>query len=527
MSVSMDTRVAAEIDQLLASATSGQAGLVHVVDKVLTKFQAEGWCFEQALPPRLVGVDPSNRDGFGLSPENVHALGDDIAFMGWSWNEVKNPTCIEEAPGASAIKTFNQELSDGSPLLPDVAEGSVLYGSLSCSHTNMFLRCVEASAPSQNPAFTVDGKLNLDLLDAKDREFAKAVRGGLTWTVLSHRVRSRFPEFLTLVQSARNVSQQVGRVEHEVQVMLRIHKLASAQQRNGLEPSWDAIKAAVLRSKPPCAPDLPQLIAFVASCAGGVDAPFLTDLVAFHRKCVNPDQRVVSGMFFKAVADNLASAPFVASAIVKAQYTCPKEKVTRHKECAWIASGDVVALAKKRERLAVVEAILRDVHVGVTEACAQESCSQVVTLEALAKLDTKAARFLIKKQDRQSAPASSIEEVVSTVLDGLVAKSPEVKPHLQALMERFAMTSPTPVANAPSGSSGPSLRLVEVKDGEVEAIVKLRANGFRRRRLCHREREAFGHVHDRQHVAGRCQIGGGIFWGLGHVVEGVANGSCG
>ena len=98
------------------------------------------------------------------------------------------------------------------------------YMALSCSHTNMFLRCVADGVSSDHPTLSVDGKLSMEMLELKDKEFAKAVRGGLTWTVLSHRVRSRFPEFLTLVQSARNVAQQVAHQEHEMQVMMRVHR---------------------------------------------------------------------------------------------------------------------------------------------------------------------------------------------------------------------------------------------------------------------------------------------------------------
>ena len=470
--------IAQEIDSLLASASSGKAPLVNVVEKVLTMLQQAGLSYKATLPVRSVGVDPSNRDGFGLSAENVHALGDDIAFMGWSWGEVKHPTCVEEAPGGTLVNDFTRALCDGSPLLPDVKKGSLKYGSLSCSHTHMFLRCIEASVKSENAALSLDGKLSFVMVEAKDKEFAKAVRRGLTWTVLSHEVRTRFPTFLTLVQSARNVSQQVGRVEHEVQMMLRIHRLASVQQRQGLEPQWEAIKAAVLRSRPPCAPDLPQLIAFVASCAGGVDAPFLHGLVEFHRLCVNPDARKICGGFFQSVADNLASAPYIALAMVKAQYTCPKDKVNRHKECAWISEKEVSTLSKQ-QRLDDAEQELRSTHLRVSDSAKQEGVPLPVVVEVLANLDTKLIRFLLEKEARSStsASATSVKELCQQAVRSLVAKAPETLKHVEDYLE--TPTLRPEVSTPPSGSAQKlQLRLAEFKDGQAEAIVKLRAKGF-------------------------------------------------
>ena len=165
---------ASEVDILLASASSGQGGLVHVVDKVLSVLEESGLSYMTALPIRSVGCDPANRDGFGLSGENVHALGSDIVFMGFSWGEVRQPVCIEEAPGSSFIAQYNVDLVSGSPLLPQVLPDSIRYGPLSCSTTHMFLRCVEEAMPSDMSGIIADGNLSLDMLSAKDKEFAKA-----------------------------------------------------------------------------------------------------------------------------------------------------------------------------------------------------------------------------------------------------------------------------------------------------------------------------------------------------------------
>ena len=223
------------------------------------------------------------------------------------------------------------------------------------------------------------------------------------------------------------------------------------------------------------------MIAFVAGCAGGVDALYLQGLVDFHRLVVNPDLRRVSGLFFQHVADSLASAPHFAMAVVKAQYTCPKEKVSRHKECGWITSHDLASAKSKGDELRKVEDTLREVHTLVSAELVEKN----VKVEALAKLDTRVARFSLGKQDRSQAPAKSVAQVVVEVLRAFAAKAPASESRVKVLLDKY---TPLSTADPPSGSQtqgpsgsqtqGPALRLIEFEDGEAEAIVQLRAHGF-------------------------------------------------
>ena len=45
--------------------------------------------YKAQLLPRQVGVHHQNRDGYGLNTENVHAFGQDIIRMGFSWDQVE------------------------------------------------------------------------------------------------------------------------------------------------------------------------------------------------------------------------------------------------------------------------------------------------------------------------------------------------------------------------------------------------------------------------------------------------------
>ena len=395
---------------------------------------------------------------------------------------MSQPTCIEEAPSGTFICDFNKTLSSQNHLLPAVTDNSVRYGSLSCSHTNMFLRCVNASTKTTVTTLAVEGRLSLDLLKTADPKFAEAVTGGLTWTVLNHKVRSRFPSFLNLVQSARNVLQHVGRIEHEVQVMMRIHKEASDYQFRGKNPDWDAITEAVTRSRPPCADDVPHLIAFVAALAGGARAPkFLNELVEFHRKTVS-DQKI-GGLFFKSLADSLVSAPYVALAVCKAQYGCPPEKINKHRECVWITTSDLCTLSQAGQTLEDADAALAYLHkeltkviMNATDATAKDV--HEIRIVCLAKLDQLVVRFLMKKQEVSSIAFQHVDEVIRFVLSEVVVNLPCTKDEIDVVSAKYdqGAAAVMPVGN--NAKDVPVLRLAEHRDGKVDSIVRLRLMGL-------------------------------------------------
>ena len=328
------------VQKTIDAIEAGRRPLVGGVDFIMSRFCFGKMSWEAQLAPRVVGVDPTNRDGVGVTAENVIALGRDILFVGWSWAEVAKAVCIEAAPGSCVIEDFNKALTANNAALAPVEEDTIRFGSVSCSHTNAFLRCLRAgrvSTMGTELGAGTDASETLTLTAVRDRdpEFAKAAEDGIRWTVLSHKVRELFPAFLGLLQSARNATGQVAKPEHEVQVMCRILTVAAATQRasavsdsltasaTSCGPDWSVVKRAVLRSRPPCAFDFDDLKAFVVACAGGMEGMLLQDLMVFHRRCVKSDDRIIRGPFFRAVADLPLLVPRLKIAIVKTQYTCP------------------------------------------------------------------------------------------------------------------------------------------------------------------------------------------------------------
>ena len=74
-----------EIESLIAQAGADDCRIVSIVDSIIDKLQKSNLAYRMAIPPQMVGIHPVNRDGYGLSEPEVHALGSEIAATGWSW----------------------------------------------------------------------------------------------------------------------------------------------------------------------------------------------------------------------------------------------------------------------------------------------------------------------------------------------------------------------------------------------------------------------------------------------------------
>ena len=70
--------------------------VVSAVDMIIERLEAIGLAYRLSIPPELMGVNPANRNGYGLSPVEVHALGADIVKIGWSWAACAHAVAVED-----------------------------------------------------------------------------------------------------------------------------------------------------------------------------------------------------------------------------------------------------------------------------------------------------------------------------------------------------------------------------------------------------------------------------------------------
>jgi hypothetical protein len=387
------------IHKLVAEFESDKIGLVKAADQLLNALEAKDLLYKMFLDPRQVGMDPCNRDGAACNAHEVHLLASDIAFVGFSFEETTHAVCCEVKPSDPTVQLFNEMLVQGLDLAP-VPPHSIKFGSLSCGHTNMALRCIAAGVASSCPLLSDGGKMDLEKLTRRDQDFGRAVTTGLQWRVLKSVVRDDYPKVLDIIQSAKNVSGHIQRKIHEVQGMQQMHNLASAAQAAKQPVDWGSIKRAVLRSKPPFEASLDSIIQFLAVRSGGLDGHFLKFFLAMHRQFVKPSLRSsVPASLYSA----LAAMPchYVAWALLQAAFTCSMEYV-KSGLCGFVTAGDVNNLTRQNSAvLQEAEQILADARAHLAVASLPVVVHEHnLIITPLAKLDINMARLLIGKQSK-------------------------------------------------------------------------------------------------------------------------------
>ena len=145
----------------------------------------------------------------------------------------------------------------------------------------------------------------------------------------------------------------IGRTENEMQVLLRLHVLSSAHaQADGVVP-WATIKKKVLRSRPPCAEKIDEMIAFVITKSGGASGQYIKYLSRFHRNGVKASARSgVPASLYEALGS--LQYQYLAVALLETAWTCPKEFVN-NKECSFVGAAEVNAMAKAEEKTGVLQ----------------------------------------------------------------------------------------------------------------------------------------------------------------------------
>ena len=213
------------------------------------------------LEPDLIGAHMLNRDGFGLSPTDVHLLIENVIEVGFNINETCG-LCVElNEQDQKKCFDFNQALAKGSGgMLPDMEVQMCKYGSLSGSHLNAALRSIlhETKHPVQGSQITANGHVSFTLVESMDKAFAAAAKEGVNWTVVSPAV-GEIPGVCALLQEAGNTTAQLSKHESEFQVLMRIQGLMKRSQY----PIWDDIKKVIHRTKPLCSQATPYMFTFL------------------------------------------------------------------------------------------------------------------------------------------------------------------------------------------------------------------------------------------------------------------------
>ena len=367
------------IVELLKPIDLGNTGMiVQVVDKIIDRLIEAKLAYRMRIPPALVGAHPKNRNTYGISPVEVHALGADIVKLGWSWAACSHAICVEDSN--CEVGNFTERLTK-QPGLATQLSTVVKYGSLSCSHTNTFLNACIAGIETDESSLQVGGRLSASVLGDNDALLKEAIEKGLQWTVIRADVPSTYPTLCDLVQHAKNASHSIARRESESQLLLVIQEVVEMAGTANID--WARLQTKLLLRHITQADALPSLIAFTKRWGGGVGGMFIRDLRVFHQQHV-PSGRIIGSSTFAALADlklkTEEHSPFFVMAIVKAQGTCPAGKV-RNNVCGYITPSEIGSLAGNRKSdMLTANALLQRCHEFVSTVGIQSiECAQTHT----------------------------------------------------------------------------------------------------------------------------------------------------
>lgn len=337
--------------------TSKSGGIVQGVRKVLDFLQAEGLVYSQRIHCSAIGVHNMNRDGLGVSWADSHRLVSEISQLGFVPEECK-PVCVELKSDDTVVRSFNHQLQEeaGGKLGDPSSTAWIRFASLSCSHTNFAMRIVSENVEHSDPDVTMGGRLTVDRLSAKDPGFAKAVREGLDWTVVSARVIDRFPELCGLIQGAGNASGQIARQEYDVQMIRKIHNMVKGKD----VVSWEDIKQYILRTKPPNGSAAPRMFAFVVRFQGPL-GEWLAETEAYCRS----SSRQIPAAVYESLGQERKAVeqyPRLRHALLKALLTGPADKALTLQDVKKLLHGKMIDKAQMAEALiGEVAALLRPV----------------------------------------------------------------------------------------------------------------------------------------------------------------------
>ena len=336
------------IVKLLIAAEQNQIGISQANYLLSSELEKLGLAWYQHISCRTIGFDPCNRDGNGGSAKGVHELAEDIIMAGWNPDETSHACCVEKTPGDESLDSFNHKFVQGASVpLPEVQPGSLQYGSLACGHTNWVQRCFLFECPSGSKLVGDGTCFRMSHLRQKDALMAETIVQGIKWFVLKWQCRHLYPTLLSLLQSARNVSGHIQRPESEVQGLKRMFDIWAKQKKTGLAWSFDVIKRAALRSRPPWGHDVEYFVRFISTKSGGADGVLLSEFAAWWSGNV-PSGRVVTGKMYAAVAACPHSG--VAYAILMALYSAP-DGFWQGNICTLTNVKQLQAILAKKEKL--------------------------------------------------------------------------------------------------------------------------------------------------------------------------------
>ena len=256
------------------------------------------------VAPGHIGFHPKNRGGQAPSSDRCQALVADILGKGFDGCEADTGgVLVQSAPddntqNSGSIRQFNLLATEGNEFMAYSVGGlTPTYGSLSHSHLNQAFKNIASGCKVNRESLTSaiadsSGRASLPMLEELSPDFAKYVRQGIKWEILSWKMDEEDPEAALITQAACNAKNEIGMAASEMEAIRALSSMCTRSQAVAGRIMYADVKqkmALTLRHVTDD-PDFMQIFRFVVDL-GGDEAGFIQDLSEFASKFVNSKAR--------------------------------------------------------------------------------------------------------------------------------------------------------------------------------------------------------------------------------------------
>ena len=379
-----------------------------VWEEICTTAETEHVAWYANVAAEHCGIHPANRSAFGVGGTDSQNLGGNILKVGFSWKKSAESTAFQTPPPPldQPIMIYNTNLVEVSDnLIPPLQQ--LTHVSIGGGHTNTFIRQCKArvrcviSGPDPERLCDENGHLDPDKIVIGRPAFKEALKTGMRFLVFHWQAAYIWPGLPDFAQQALNTTVQ-GQ-QSEVEVMLRLHKLASACVKAGTEINWSSIERMATQSMPFCAGWISALSTYVSKNAGGESGELMVELATYAKSKITGSAdsgvtRVMGSEFILKLANlNFGPGqefPRVKHACMQLQLSSPPNRIVDG-ICKLLVPSTLNELTKKERRADVKQA--DNLMSEARTLCTSVGVSAAQKVRICGRLDVRLAALLTKR----------------------------------------------------------------------------------------------------------------------------------
>ena len=398
---------------------------VYIRDELVKEFTPH--MLDMRLHPGEVGINPSNRTSGDITATGVRLRGKRVLASGFSYQAIGTPYAFEDHPKKRHIAQHTVLMTER-PEFAKYDPDKIKVGSANWTHCNQFCGMVEQGTVCSDPGIpTIDGRIDTHkILSAPGNiRMSEYINRGMNWKVFPYWVAEKYPFMPALFATAGNQEQQVGQGEGCVEVLHKIAKRTSETMKSGKTLRKEDIARAVIRSQPPHAADVPDMVEWVHKWGGGEDMYFVKSIAKFVREMQLSGEVRVSGSHFGALAKlgfGTVMPSHAVSAVVKRLLACEQASDGL---ATCLSCADIKRLDKrdKDDFLKVDGVIKKNIALMAENRIEPRDVAIQGGWLEMTLIDT-----ILKKPNRDGTLFANIDKVVEEFLLRIFGQAPQIAP---------------------------------------------------------------------------------------------------